>query len=113
LWRAAPTPFAADVAFISYQRQPKGIVDEGFLRQPPELVIEVLGRDTPWEKMDGMVAEYHGIGVDLVWVLDPQTESLRAYPRVGAPFVLRDTQDASADPFVPGFSVRVSRCFEI
>jgi Uma2 family endonuclease len=111
--RRPDTVRGADVAFVSFRRLPKDAAEEGFLRQPPELVIEVLGKDTSWEKMEEKIADYHGLGVDLVWVLDPQTETLRTYPRGGAPIVRRDPQEASADPFVPGFSVRVGQFFEI
>jgi Uma2 family endonuclease len=111
--RRPDTVRGADVAFISYERLPREAPEEGFLSQPPELIIEVLGKDTSWEKMDEEVAEYHGLGVDLVWVLDPQTETLRTDPRGRTPIVLRDAQEASADPFVPGFSVCVAQFFEI
>ncbi len=110
--RRPDTVRGADVAFISYERLPKSAAEDGFLRQPPELVIEVFSKDTSWEKMEEKIAEYHGFGVNLVWVLDPQTLTLRAYPRGGAPTMLRDTDQASADPHVHGFTVRVSQFFE-
>jgi Putative restriction endonuclease len=104
--RRPDTVRGADVAFVSYERLPKRAVEDGFLQEPPELVIEVFSKDTSWEKVEEKIAEYHGFGVDLVWVLDPQTLTLRAYPREGVPAVLRDTDQASADPHVPGFTVR-------
>ena len=110
--RRPDTVRGADVAFISYQRLPRGLSEHGFLKQPPELVIEVLSKDTSWTKMEEKVADYHAMGVDLVWVLDPQTVTLRAYPREGAPLLLRDTDTATADPHVPGFSVSVGAFFE-
>jgi len=90
----------------------QGGSEHGFLRQPPELVIEVLSKDTSWTKMEGKVADYHAMGVDLVWVLDPQTVTLRSYTGVGSPLLLRDTDTATADPHVPGFSVSVGAFFE-
>lgn len=110
--RGPDTVRGADVAVISYARLPRGPLSDGFLTVPPELVVEVLSRDTSWEKMDEKVADYHGFGVDLVWVLDPQTASLRAYPRGGAVFVLHAADEASADPVVPGLRVAVARFFE-
>lgn len=101
----------ADVAFISFARLPKGAVDDGFLRRPAELVVEVLSKDTSWEKVEEKVADYHAFGVDLVWVLDPQTLTLRAYPRGDVPTLARDADEVSADPFVPGFRARVSEFF--
>lgn len=110
--RRPDTVRGADVAFISYQRLPKGPLEHGFLKQPPELVIEVLSKDTSWTRMEEKVADYHAMGVDLVWVLDPQTVTLRAYPRGEVSLLLRDTDTASADPHVPGFTVAVSAFFE-
>lgn len=110
--RRPDTVRGADVAFISYQRLPKGPTEHGFLKQPPELVIEVLSMDTSWEKMEEKVADYHAMGVDLVWVLDPQTMTLRAYPLERPAVLFRDTDMASADPHVAGFSVVVGAFFE-
>jgi Uma2 family endonuclease len=109
--RRPDTVRGADVAFISYRRQPKGAVEEGFLTRPPELVIEVFGKDMSWDKMEEKIADYHSAGVDLVWVLDPHTETLRAYPLDGAPVLLRDADQASAHPHVDGFTIRVSQFF--
>jgi Uma2 family endonuclease len=110
--RRPDTVRGADVAFVSYDRLPKEASEDGFLQQPPELVIEVLAKDASWQKMDEKIADYHALGVDLVWVLDPHTLTVRAYPRGASPQILRDTDTATADPHVPGFSVRVSQFFE-
>jgi Uma2 family endonuclease len=110
--RHPDTVRGADVAFISYERLPRDMAEDRYLQEPPELVIEVFGKDASWEKMEQKVAEYHALGVDLVWVVDPHTLTLRAHPRDESPRVLRDGDVASADPHVPGFSVRVSQFFE-
>ena len=110
--RHPDTVRGADVAFISFQRLPNGPAEHGFLKQPPELVIEVLSKDTSWEKMEEKVADYHAMEVDLVWVLDPQTMTLRAYPRGGSPLLLRGTDTANAHPYVPEFAVAVGAFFE-
>lgn len=110
--RRPDTVRGADVAYISYARLPKGPLQKGFLQQPPELVIEVLSEDTSWEKMEEKVADYHGVGVDLVWVLDRQTLTLRVYERGRTPILLRDTDTVSADPLVPGFSCLIAAFFQ-
>ena len=48
---------------------------------------------------------------DLVWVLDPRTLTLRAYPRGASPVLLHQPDTATADPHVPGFSCRVADFF--
>lgn len=109
--RGPDTVRGADVAFISYARLPKDTTLAGFVEAPAELVIEVLGDDVSWGDMEKKIAEYHAFGVDLVWVLDPRTLTLRAYARGGSPVLLRDSDIVSADPFVPGFSRRVAEFF--
>jgi Uma2 family endonuclease len=111
--RGPDTVRGADVAFISYDRLPKdAVLEDGFLSQAPELIIEVLGKDTSWAKIEKKIAEYHRHGVDLVWVLDPQTLTLRAYPRTESPQLFRDDDVVSADPHVGGFTARVEVFFE-
>jgi Uma2 family endonuclease len=110
--RGPDTVRGADVAFISYQRLPKDTRTSGFLEHDaPELIIEVLGDDKSWSEMEEKIAEYHTAGVDLVWVLDHRTLTLRAYPRGSPPVLLHEQNVARADPHVPGFSCRVADFF--
>src|ERR1700686_3424552 len=109
--REPDTVRGADVAFISYKRLPQDKRASGFLEQPPELVIEVLSDDKSWTETEEKIDEYHAAGVDLVWVLDPRTLTLRAYGRGASPVLLHGSNAASADPLVPGFSCRVADFF--
>lgn len=101
----------ADVLFISCKRLPGSEDWEGFLRHPPELIVEVLSADSSWKKMEEKVAEYLAFGVDLVWVADPQTLSVRVFPRGAAPFVLHTGDDIDAGEAFPGFRCRVAEFF--
>jgi Uma2 family endonuclease len=109
--RGPDTVRGADVAYLSYRRIPKGKVWNGFLRKPPELIAEVLAADQPWKEMETKVAEYHAFGVDLVWVADPQTETVRVYPKGGRPSVLQRDGQLTAGDILPGFSCKVSEFF--
>ena len=109
--RGPDTVRGADVAFISYRRLPKDTQITGFLEVPAELIIEVLSDDTSWAEMEKTIGEYHATGVDLVWVLDPRTLTLRTYARGASTVLLREAEIASADPHVPGFSCRVADFF--
>lgn len=110
--RKPDTVRGADVAFISHERLPKDSSPSGFLQHPPELVVEVLGVDASWAKMEEKIGDYHGAGVDLVWVLDPRTRTVHAHPRGAAPVLLREPDTVSAEPFMPGFTCRVAEFFE-
>jgi Uma2 family endonuclease len=102
----------ADALFISYKRMSSGRKYAGFLTRPPELIVEVMGEDESWHAIEEKVAEYHGIGVDLVWVADPRTQAVRAYPRDKEPFVLQKRDKIFGGKLLPGFSCRVGEFFE-
>jgi Uma2 family endonuclease len=110
--RDPDTVRGADVAFISYARLPLGSEPAGFLDRPPEFVVEVPGDAVSWKAMEEKIEEYHRFGVDLVWVVDPRTLSLRVYRRGITPALHRDTDLVAADPALPRFTVRVSDLFE-
>ena len=102
----------ADALYISYKRLPKGGLYQGFLRTPPELVAEVKGKDDTWKKLKQKVDEYHKLGVDLVWVADPKTRSVRIYPRGGKPILKHDGEFIDGGKVLPKFKCRISRFFE-
>lgn len=58
-----------DVAFISRQRLP-GLAP-GFLEVAPELVVEIVSPSDRWESIRKKIAEYFGVGVDRVWIIEP------------------------------------------
>jgi Uma2 family endonuclease len=101
----------ADAAFVSFKRLPAGKRHRGFLRQPPELVVEVLGDDDTWKVVEEKVAEYHALGVDMVWVADPRTLSVRLYPKRGEPHVLHEKDTITGGKLLPGFTCLVAEFF--
>lgn len=110
--RSAPdTVRGADVLFISYRRLPASEDWEGFLRHPPELVVEVFSKDDSWKKMEEKISDYHAFGVDLVCVADPQTRSVRVYPKGGEPSLLQAADELDGADLLPGFKCPVARFF--
>ena len=109
--RHPDTVRGADVLFISYSRLPKAVTLKGYLRQAPELVVEVLSEDDTWKRMEEKIADYHGCGVDMVWVADPRTLSVRIYPNGGEVGVRHASVEISGDPFLPGFHCTVAEMF--
>ena len=107
-----PRSRGADVVFISYKRLPLGAEPEGFLTVAPELVVEVFGLRDSWERLNEKVADYHRIGVDMVWVADPFTRTVRKFPRGGKPEIVHEGGTIDGGAILPGFSVPVVRFFE-
>jgi len=107
-----PCSRGMDVAFFSYRRLPRGNLPKGFFRVAPELVVEVLGEDDTWASMERKVREYHDIGVEMVWLADPETRTVKRFPRGTEPTVVPADGQISGGDILPGFVVPVARFFE-
>jgi Uma2 family endonuclease len=102
----------ADVAFLSYKRVPKGQDRKHFLRVPPELIVEVLAEDDTWTDIEDKIQDYHNTGVDMVWVADPQTRTVRVYPRGADPSIVHDGSEIDGGDILPGLKVPIARFFD-
>jgi Uma2 family endonuclease len=102
----------ADVLYISYKRRPKNHPNPGFVRQIPELTVEVLGVSDSWKKLEEKVAEYHKLGVDLVWVADPKSRSVCIYPKGGKPVLKHENETIDGGKVLPKFKCKIARFFE-
>ena len=107
-----PRSRGADVAYLSFKRMPKGERYEGFLRIAPELIVEVFGQKDSWEDMEDKIRDYHNTGVDMVWVAEPQTRTVKTFPRAGQPEVVHDGADIDGGEILPGFKVPIARFFD-
>jgi Uma2 family endonuclease len=101
----------ADASFISYTRLPKGPIRKGFLNVPPELIVEVFGENDKWPDIEEKVRDYHDFGVDLVWVADPETQTIKVFPRGGPVKLLKTDDEIDAGFILPGFKSLVAKFF--
>jgi Uma2 family endonuclease len=69
----------ADVAYFSYERLPKHENPRGYPAVSPEVVFEVMSPDDVFRDVLGKVDEYLAVGVDLVYVVDPDREQAALY----------------------------------
>ncbi|MBX9580790.1 MAG: Uma2 family endonuclease, partial [Gemmataceae bacterium] len=100
-----------DVSYIRRDRLPNGRVPIGICRVAPDLAVEVISPGDGYYEVDEKVADYFDAGVPLVWVVSPKTRTVLVYHADGSARRLRDTDDLTADPVVPGFRVRVADLF--
>ena len=101
-----------DCAYISYARMPRDAQSSGFLRTAPELIVEVFGETNSWDDMNEKIADYHQTGVDLVWVADPHTRTVKVYPLGGEPFLVHDGQEIDGGTALPGFKAPIAQFFD-
>jgi len=102
-----------DVGFYSYERVPAGKVGDGYLDVAPELAFEVMSPDDVWPRMLEKVAEYLDAGVKVVCVADPRNETIQVHRADQPVQLLQGNDELSVPDVLPGFSCKVSQCFEI
>lgn len=106
-WLSSGNLRVPDLCFVSRDRMP-GEIPPGFLRVPPDLVVEVLSPGDSPREMEAKIADYLASGVRLAWILDPRTRRA-AIHRPGAP--PRDVDaagDLDGEDVVPGFRCRLT-----
>ncbi len=102
----------ADVAYYSYDRLPRDSRPQGFLRIPPDLVVEVMGTGQTWGEMVEKAAEYLRFGADRVWLVDPDSEQVHIYRADAQPVILTADNRLTDETILPGFSSTVRAFFE-
>ena len=106
------TARGADVCYVSYARLPPGRSPDGMLEIPPDLVVEVRSPSNLWTHLFGKVREYLHIGVPVVVILDPPTESASVYRSGTRQEIFEKDQTLTIPDVLPGFAVPVARFFE-
>jgi len=102
----------ADVAFISNERYERLDSKRGFLKVPPDLVVEVLSPEDRPGEVARKVREYLEAGVRLVWVADPETRTVQAHRSPTDVREFREADRLPGDDVLPGFDVAVAELFE-
>jgi Uma2 family endonuclease len=107
----------ADVSFIRMGRLPDEQVPKGQVRIAPDLAVEVLSPGDLAYEVEEKVAEYLAAGVKLVWVVSPNTRSVRIHrardAKQGAVSALSESDRISGEEVLPGFECAVAEFFQI
>lgn len=103
---------AADVAYISNERFAQQKRKGGYLDIAPELVVEVLSPDDCWQEVMHKMREYFGVGVQLVWVADPDEQVVYVYRSPTDVREFKSGDSLTADAILNGFAVPVADLFE-
>jgi Uma2 family endonuclease len=113
LQRNPDTVLAADVAFVRSDRVPKGRGRRGFFEGHPDFVVEVLSPNDRAEEVDEKVRDWLDAGCQLVWVVNPKSESVSIHrpPRHAETLMRRDRIDG--DQVLPGFQTEIATFFDL
>jgi len=109
LERDPDTVRGPDVSFYSIARQPQ--MPEDYFEIPPDLAVEVLSPDDRRKKVREKIAEYVDSGVRLIWLVDPDAQTVTVYNggQRGVEYIETDTLDGG--DVLPGFTCPVADFF--
>lgn len=100
-----------DIAFVSREKLQALGETSKFWPGPPDLAVEVLSPDDRASDVLRKVRDYLEAGTRLVWVADPETETVSAYRGLQQVRVYRSDEELPGEDVLPGFSLKVAEIF--
>lgn len=101
---------AADVTFISTERLGR-LQSDSYLDVAPELVVEVISPGNTWREIRDKIDEYFGIGVDRVWIVEPERRQVLVYRGPTELDLLRETDTLPGEGVLHGFALPLAELF--
>jgi Uma2 family endonuclease len=106
---AEKTVRAPDIMFVQASRvQPK---TKGPVQVIPDLAVEVISPNDDWSKIVEKVREYQGVGVRLIWLIDPNLQGVFIFHQDDKLPGIIDGQ-LDGETVVPGFKLAIAKLFE-
>jgi Uma2 family endonuclease len=96
-----------DLSFVRKGRLPEGGPPDGNLRIVPDLVVEVISPNDLAEEVETRLTDFIRAGVPLIWVIYPNTRSIRVIRKGASEPVHFEDDELSGGEVLPGFSCRV------
>lgn len=112
LERDPDTVRGPDVSFIRMERlvpEDKRVYTEG----PPDLAVEVLSPDDRASKVNAKIDDYLKAGVVVVWLVDPETETVGVFRRDAAPLRLKRGEVLKCEELLPGLELTLDEIFRV
>ena len=100
-----------DGGFIRAGRMPDRRARRTFIRVVPDLVVEVVSPNDKAEKVQRKVGEYMAVGVPLLWVIYPDTQTARVHRPSGAERAVPPDGFLDGEDVLPGFRLPLSDLF--
>jgi Uma2 family endonuclease len=111
LTRDPDTVRAPDVSFVRRERY-EGAPSPRFREGAPDLAVEIVSPGDTLTEILEKVQEYLTYGAQLVWVVEPKTQTVTVYRADGSVQVLRTPSDRlSGEELIPAFSITLKDLF--
>ena len=105
------TTVGVDVAYISPESAAANADDVALIVGSPVLAVEILSPSDVQKDIARKVASYLKYGVQSVWVVDPDFETVTVYSPNAAPVLFNNTHTIPGIAAMPGFEPSVTAVF--
>ena len=103
----------ADLSFISAARiSMEVIASPGHFELAPDLVVEVVSPTDIAYEVDRKVQEYLQAGVRLVWVVNPQVQTVEVHRPQATGTILHENDVLEGETVIPGFHCKIAELFQ-
>ena len=106
-----------DVSFVRNGRFLGEKVPEGYGTIAPDLAVEVLSPNDLAYEIDRKIEEFLSAVVRLIWVVNPETRTVRIHRPAGAPLgliaSLNEQDTIRGEDVLPGFECKVAEFFDV
>ena len=106
-----PEIVGIDVAYVDADLVARGSTDTTLFDGVPILAVEVLSPSDTQEYIRDRVAVLLNAGVKVVWIVNPDDETVRVRRKRGAAKTLDNDEELTTEPELPGFRVQVALLF--
>jgi Uma2 family endonuclease len=101
-----------DVSFVSWEKLPgRRLPRQAIPDLVPDLAVEVLSESNTSREMARKLDEYFLLGVRLVWLVNPLTESIAIHTSRHQSTVLDKSATLEGGMLLPGFTLQLSALF--
>ncbi len=101
----------ADIVFIASDRATES-PGKGFLDIAPDLVVEIMSPPDRWQEMRQKLEDYLSIGVQWVWVVEPDNRAILIYRSLTDITVLGEADLLRGEGVLEGFAIAVRDVFD-
>jgi Uma2 family endonuclease len=105
--------YLPDVSVVLRGRLNTALGNVRYAEIPPDLAIEVVSPDDRAKRIIERVNYYLARGTSLVWIIEPQTETLTAYRPDGTYSIHRAPDVIDAKPVLRAFKLDLAKLFAI
>jgi Uma2 family endonuclease len=101
-----------DVSFWSAERIPLNEKPVGYPNVAADLCVEFVSPSDRISQLRKKATEYLNCGVRMVWIADPEDQTVTIYRQPGEGRVLSDDAEITGEDVLPGFRCRIGEIFK-